>query len=124
LLKSEVHPAGGVWLPSLHCFRDRELSVDWLEKTTIEDAYGRKKKAHAHVTMSVARLHLIEDTEVVHDPEVDNPAHSLVENKTGRDRDAPMQLRLYREASEAILRADVVPAEPLTPNVVSPPEEK
>lgn len=78
LLKSEWDEYHGQVVVSMHAFYDPELSVDWLEKTSLEESYSRKPKSEAHAVFVVGRLRSIGDESVQHKPETGNYSHSEV----------------------------------------------
>lgn len=92
------------FVPSINAFYDTSLSVDWLSRTSIDDAYGRLGKSVAHVVFQVMDLRKI-DERVEHDPTIQNPAHSLVIHPAGgKKRPMFYVLRFIQLAKESAFR--------------------
>lgn len=96
-LASEIDIVGeGTVLIGMNAkLHDPTLSVDWLERTDLESAYGRKPKSEAHGVWVVKTLRDLEE-DVVHDPVEDNYAHSEVRSPNLQKRDKQQKWRLIQ----------------------------
>jgi hypothetical protein len=97
LRKTEIYVEGARVVASYEAFNDGALSVDWLELTTLAEAYGRLPYSAAHAELLVSEMRQLGE-QVDHDPTPGNVAHSLCRPK------APMPNgRRHRNAYTAIM---------------------
>lgn len=109
LRNHEIDEAFGQIVASTHAFLDRELSVDWLQKTCLDDGYARLPKSVAHAIFEVYKLRSMKET-VQYDPNDLNPAHTLVIAKEQKRSKATLLLYIHFALEIARRPAPVVSA--------------
>lgn len=109
-MPGEYDTYNGEVIPSFNVLGDPKLSVDWLERTTLQEGYSRKAKSEAHACFTAKAARDLEQI-VEHAPTDKNDAHCLVicpeALRENNKRKVALRGLLYKAMTSSGLRAAV-----------------